>query len=160
MLRSLTLFSLVLLLGCDGSDDTTPPPDAATGNPEDVTYAEALGVDLTAMEKRPSGLYVKDLTVGTGNEAPTSGRSIVVHYTGWLPNGIKFDSSRDRNSTFTFAIGKGEVIKGWDEGVPGMKTGGKRKLVIPANLAYGSTDRGNIPANSVLVFDVELISVL
>jgi len=98
--------------------------------------------------------------VGSGTEAPTSGRSVVVHYTGWLPNGTKFDSSRDRGQTFTFVVGKGDVIRGWDEGVPGMKVGGKRKLVIPASLAYGSTARGSIPANSVLVFDVELISVL
>src|SRR3712207_5673901 len=120
MLRSLTLCSLVLLLGC-GSDSTTPPPTPSSGNPRDVTYASELGVNLDAMEERPSGLFVQDLTVGSGTEAPTSGRSVVVHYTGWLANGTKFDSSRDRGNTFTFAVGKGDVIKGWDEGVPGMK---------------------------------------
>ncbi|HLL05739.1 MAG TPA: FKBP-type peptidyl-prolyl cis-trans isomerase [Myxococcaceae bacterium] len=159
MLRSLMLLPLVLLFGCGGGDEPTPPT-APSGNPEDLTYAPALNVDLSAMQRRASGLYVQDLTVGTGAEAPTSGRSVVVHYTGWLANGTKFDSSRDRGQTFTFVVGKGDVIKGWDEGVPGMKVGGKRKLVIPASLAYGSTARGSIPANSVLVFDVELISIL
>ena len=159
MLRSLMLLPLVLLFGCGGGEEPTPPP-TSSGNPEDQTYAPALDVDLSAMQRRSSGLYVQDLTVGSGTEAPTSGRSVVVHYTGWLPNGTKFDSSRDRGQTFTFVVGKGDVIRGWDEGVPGMKVGGKRKLVIPASLAYGSTARGSIPANSVLVFDVELISVL
>lgn len=159
MLRSLTLLPLVLLLACGGGEEPTPPP-LPSGNPEDATYAPALNVDLSAMQRRTSGLYVQDLTVGAGAEAPTSGRSVVVHYTGWLTNGTKFDSSRDRGSTFTFIVGKGDVIKGWDEGVPGMKVGGKRKLVIPASLAYGPTARGSIPANSVLVFEVELISIL
>jgi len=161
MLRSLTLLPLMLLFGCGGGEEpTTPPPPASSGDPTQVTYAPALNVDLAAMQRRESGLYVQDLTVGSGTEAPASGRSVVVHYTGWLPNGTKFDSSRDRGNTFTFSIGKGEVIKGWDQGVPGMKVGGTRKLVIPSNLAYGTTPRGSIPANSVLVFDVELISVL
>ncbi len=155
MLRSLTLLPLVLLLGCGGEDT----PASESGDPTKVTYAEALGVDLNAMERRSSGLYVQDLTVGTGDEAPSSGRTVVVHYIGWLANGTKFDSSRDRGNTFSFTVGRGEVIRGWDEGVPGMKVGGKRRLVLPSNLGYGSTPRSSIPANSVLVFDVELISV-
>ncbi|HEX8702616.1 MAG TPA: FKBP-type peptidyl-prolyl cis-trans isomerase [Myxococcaceae bacterium] len=156
MLRSLTLLPLVLLLACDGAEDTPPP---SSGDPTQVTYAEALGVNLEAMERRESGLYVQDLVVGTGATAPSSGRTVVVHYTGWLADGTKFDSSRDRGNTFSFTIGRGDVIRGWDEGVPGMRVGGKRKLVIPANLGYGGSPRGSIPANSVLVFDVELISV-
>jgi peptidylprolyl isomerase len=152
MLRSLTLFWLVLLLGC-GGDSTS-----FSGDPTQVTYAPELNVDLNAMERRPSGLYVQDLQVGTGTEA-TRGRSVTVHYTGWLPNGSKFDSSRDRAKAFSFTLGRGDVIAGWDEGLLGMKVGGQRKLVIPSNLGYGSQARGSIPANSVLVFDVELISV-
>jgi len=104
-------------------------------------------------------LQVEEVQVGTGKEAK-SGSSVAVHYTGKLTNGNKFDSSHDRGQPFTFVIGKGMVIKGWDQGIAGMKVGGKRKLTIPPHLAYG--DRGFppvIPAGSTLVFDVELVDV-
>ena len=97
--------------------------------------------------------------MGAGTEA-TTGKLVRVHYTGWLPNGTKFDSSRDPNrQPFQFTLGNGDVIRGWDEGVAGMKVGGRRKLVIPASLGYGARANGPIPANSVLVFDVELLAV-
>jgi peptidylprolyl isomerase len=83
---------------------------------------------------------------------------VTVHYTGWLDNGTKFDSSVDRGQPFTFKLGAGQVIKGWDEGVATMKIGGKRRLIIPAALGYGSSPNGKIPANSRLTFDVELLS--
>jgi FKBP-type peptidyl-prolyl cis-trans isomerase len=107
-----------------------------------------------------SGLKYQDLKVGDGKEAK-KGDTVDVHYTGWLTNGKKFDSSHDRGKPFTFRLGAGMVIKGWDEGVAGMKTGGKRKLMIPAKLAYGdrAVGGGLIPANSDLVFEVELIGV-
>jgi FKBP-type peptidyl-prolyl cis-trans isomerase len=106
-----------------------------------------------------SGLKYQDLKVGTGTAAK-KGDMVEVHYTGWLSkDGTKFDSSVDRKETFEFKLGAGEVIKGWDEGVAGMKPGGKRKLIIPAKLAYGEKGRKGIPGNAELVFDVELIKV-
>ncbi len=111
------------------------------------------------MPVTPSGLEYEDLQEGTGAEA-VLGREVSVHYTGWLTNGTKFDSSKDRNQAFNFPLGMGRVIKGWDEGVQGMKVGGKRKLTIPAALGYGSRGAGGaIPPNATLVFEVELLSV-
>lgn len=107
----------------------------------------------------PSGLQYEDLVVGKG-ESPQPRQKVNVHYTGWLTNGTKFDSSKDRGEPFSFPIGAGRVIKGWDEGVATMKVGGKRKLTIPPNLAYGSAGAGGvIPPNATLVFEVELLSL-
>ncbi len=106
----------------------------------------------------PSTLQSTDLVVGTGAEA-ASGQKVKVHYTGTLTDGTKFDSSVDRGQPFEFTLGVGQVIKGWDQGVVGMKVGGKRKLVIPPDLGYGPQANGKIPANSTLVFEVELLSV-
>jgi len=106
-----------------------------------------------------SGLQYIDQVVGTG-EVAKAGQTVSVHYTGWLTNGTKFDSSVDRGQPFSFPLGAGRVIKGWDEGVQGMNVGGKRKLTIPANLGYGARGAGGvIPPNATLVFDVELLSV-
>ena len=100
-----------------------------------------------------------DQIVGTGDTA-TAGQTVSVHYTGWLTNGKKFDSSVDRGQPFSFRLGVGQVIKGWDEGVQGMKIGGKRKLTIPSNLGYGARGAGGlIPPHATLVFDVELLGV-
>ena len=106
-----------------------------------------------------SGLQYEDLTVGSGDTA-TAGKSVTVHYTGWLTNGSKFDSSKDRNEPFEFNLGASEVIRGWDEGVQGMQVGGVRKLTIPASLGYGARGAGGvIPPNATLVFEVELLGV-
>ena len=122
------------------------------------------GVNYTAvmMNTTGSGLMYDDLTEGTG-AAATAGRKVQVHYTGWLyingKRGSKFDSSVGRGP-FTFNLGAGQVIRGWDEGVAGMKIGGKRELIIPPNLGYGSREiPGGIPANSTLCFEVELLDV-
>ena len=105
------------------------------------------------------GLKYTDEQIGTGAEA-VSGKTAVVHYTGWLMDGKKFDSSLDRNQPFSFALGAGQVIKGWDEGVQGMKVGGKRTLIIPPELGYGARGAGGvIPPNATLKFDVQLLDV-
>lgn len=111
------------------------------------------------MIETDSGLKYEELTVGEGATA-AAGQQVTVHYTGWLDDGTKFDSSHDRNDPFQFSLGQGMVIKGWDEGVEGMNIGGKRKLTIPADLGYGASGAGGvIPPNATLVFDVELIAL-
>ena len=123
--------------------------------------ASALGGPLDAPDTQitASGLKITELKVGEGAEA-ASGQTVQVHYRGTLENGKQFDASYDRGTPFTFPLGAGRVIKGWDEGVVGMKIGGKRKLVIPPDLAYGSRGAGGvIPPNATLVFEVELLDV-
>lgn len=105
-----------------------------------------------------SGLIIEDLVTGNGAEA-AAGHEVTVHYTGWLTDGKKFDSSKDRDDPFVFPLGGGRVIRGWDEGVQGMKVGGKRKLTIPPALGYGAHGAGGvIPPNATLVFEVELLA--
>jgi FKBP-type peptidyl-prolyl cis-trans isomerase FkpA len=107
----------------------------------------------------PSGLIIEDLEVGSGAEA-VAGKRVTVHYTGWLTTGAKFDSSKDRGDPFSFPLGGGNVIAGWDEGVQGMKIGGRRKLTIPPQLGYGARGAGGvIPPNATLVFEVELLGI-
>ena len=111
------------------------------------------------MTSTESGLKYRDLVVGTGEEARI-GATAVVHYTGWLEDGTKFDSSVDRGTPFEFVIGRGQVIKGWDEGVGSMNVGGKRELIIPPDLAYGDRGAGSaIPPGATLKFEVELIGL-
>ncbi len=107
-----------------------------------------------------SGLIIEDSVFGTGATAK-AGQHVEVHYTGWLTDGTKFDSSKDRNEPFVFGLGRGMVIRGWDEGVQGMKVGGTRKLTIPPELGYGRRGAGGvIPPNATLVFEVELLNIL
>ncbi len=133
-----------------------------------VAFALAFMVGCGASASQPSaskevtmpdGLKYTDDQVGTGTEAQ-AGKTVSVHYTGWLLDGTKFDSSKDRNQPFSFPLGRGQVIKGWDEGVAGMKVGGKRTLVIPPDLGYGARGAGGvIPPNATLKFEVELLDV-
>ena len=104
-------------------------------------------------------LVIEDLVVGTGATAVV-GDTLTVNYVGTLTNGTKFDSSYDRGQTFAFRVGAGQVIAGWDQGIPGMRVGGKRRLTIPPSLAYGNQARGSIPPNSTLVFEVDLVSIV
>jgi peptidylprolyl isomerase len=129
-----------------------------------LMVAGTEGGDKTREEEKvittKSGLKYVDRKVGTGKEAK-KGDTVSVHYTGTLTNGKKFDSSLDRGDPIVFELGTGKVIKGWDEGIAGLKEGGKRKLIIPPELAYGDRDigKGLIPANSTLIFEVELVKV-
>lgn len=128
-----------------------------------AVLAMTVSASAETLTTLSSGLQYKDEVVGTGPEAKP-GQQVKVHYTGWLDNagkqGKKFDSSRDRNQAFEFGLGGGQVIRGWDEGVAGMKVGGKRLLVIPAELGYGARGAGGvIPPNAKLIFDVELLGV-
>jgi FKBP-type peptidyl-prolyl cis-trans isomerase len=134
-------------------------PKASAPKVAEPTFAASLGINPKELRAMPSGLKMIDVKTGNGTEAE-AGHEVVVHYTGWLTDGKKFDSSRDRGEPFTFNLGAGEVIQGWDKGVAGMKVGGRRKLVIPADLGYG--DNGappDIPPGATLVFDVELLEV-
>ena len=150
----------LLLAGCTKKD--------AIPSYEEQRSSESAATTPTAEEQTPSApesagaavaeLTIEDLKVGDGAEA-TTGSTVTVHYTGWLTDGKKFDSSLDRNQPFDFTIGAGEVIAGWEKGVVGMKVGGKRKLTIPSELGYGARGIGPIPPNATLVFEVELLKV-
>lgn len=133
---------------------------AACSDKDAKQSGEAKPAAATAIATTtPSGLSYVDLVSGSGAQ-PVAGKPVKVHYTGWLENGVKFDSSLDRKEPFVFTIGRGEVIPGWDEGVMGMKVGGKRRLIVPPQLGYGSAGAGGvIPPNATLIFEVELLDV-
>tara|TARA_E500000178_G_scaffold39215_1_gene35247 strand:- start:278 stop:874 length:597 start_codon:yes stop_codon:yes gene_type:complete len=143
-------------------DPEDPNPSLFAMAPDNtIADASALGGPLDAEETRitASGLKITELAIGEGAEA-SSGQTVVVHYRGTLEDGQQFDASYDRGTPFSFPLGAGRVIKGWDEGVVGMKVGGKRKLIIPSDLAYGSRGAGGvIPPNATLIFEVELLDV-
>ena len=152
-------FGALLFAAACSRDKAAARPRRADPDPATAAYAPALGVSIAQFRKQPSGLYVQDTQPGTGAEA-TAGRTVRVHYTGWLPDGTRFDTSREEGEPIEFGLGQGQVIRGWDEGISGMKVGGKRKLVIPPALGYGETGAGeDIPPNATLVFDVELVDV-
>jgi FKBP-type peptidyl-prolyl cis-trans isomerase len=151
---AVTLFAAFgITSGCGGNDKPSAP--AAASAPSTSAPMKVTGPPTTTA----SGLQYWDIIVGTGATA-TPGVNVQVHYSGFLTNGQKFDSSRDRNEPFVFPLGAGQVIKGWDEGVAGMKVGGQRQLRIPPQLGYGAAGApGAIPPNATLIFDVELLGV-
>jgi len=163
--RRLAAIGLSLLLGACGYSDPTPSNGPAA-TVEQTTPTPLAGLDdfsqgaNQAGVKLPDGLRFVDLVVGTG-DVVLSGAKIHVHYTGWLSTGSKFDSSRDSGQPFDVQIGAQQVIPGWDEGIPGMKVGGKRRLTIPPALGYGATppSPSPIPPNATLVFDVEVLKI-
>lgn len=152
LLRPLALVA-TLAVAC--AKDTPAPPPVPI---ERTTFAAAVGVQLDQMTKKPSGLYVRDLVVGSGAVAAPN-REVDVHYVGQLADGTIFDANEAGEKPLDFRLGVGQVIPGWDEGVAGMRVGGKRQLVIPPELAYGAEGIGPIPGNAVLVFSVELVAV-
>ena len=141
-----------LLSACGGADAPNIP-----SNPAVEVYASSLGVTIAAMTRKSDNLYVQDVVVGSGAEA-IAGRTLEMTYSGYLINGSRFDSNVG-GRLFSFVLGTGQVITGWDLGVAGMKVGGKRKIVIGSALGYGPGGQGQIPANATLVFDVEVVSV-
>lgn len=138
---------------------STPASTSTPVPANDIMQNKATSeADMNKSITTSDGLVIEDEVTGTGKEAK-SGDTVTVNYLGTLTNGTKFDSSYDRNTPFTTQIGVGQVIKGWDEGIVGMKVGGKRKLTIPPSLGYGQQGVGNIPPNSTLVFEVELLGI-
>jgi FKBP-type peptidyl-prolyl cis-trans isomerase len=174
MLRFKNWLSVALALslaGCAGNSKSktsassvTTTSSATTAAPSGTAPAAASGAATTATAAAkeitmPNGLKYEDLKVGDGQLAET-GMTAQVHYTGWLTDGTKFDSSVDRGQPFSFKLGAGQVIRGWDEGVKGMRVGGKRKLTIPPDMGYGAAGAGGvIPPNATLIFDVELLGL-
>jgi FKBP-type peptidyl-prolyl cis-trans isomerase FkpA len=136
----------------------TPEAPLAPATPvEQMTFATALNINLSLMTKTNTGLYYQDAPAG-GGAAAAANSQLTVHYTGYFANGSTFDTSIGKTA-FKFTLGTGSVIKGWDEGLVGMKVGGTRKLVVPASLAYGEAGFGSIPPNTNLIFTVQLISI-
>ncbi len=150
-------------VACGG--DAPPAGAAACATaPDTLTlaaeYAPQLNVDLSAMQCSATGLHWQDLANGQGEPA-ADGQLVRVFYTGWLPDGSQFDSNAGSGETFGLVLGAGNVITGWEEGLQGMRAGGKRRLVIPPHLAYGTRAIGGvIPANATLVFDVEVVEIV
>ncbi len=148
---------MLTALGCS-APQAEPPSETAPSRPE-TTQQEATPTETDESTETATKLAKKDLVVGKGAAAKTGDR-VSVHYTGWLTDGTKFDSSLDRGQPFEFVLGQGQVIPGWDEGVVGMKVGGKRELIIPPDMAYGDHGAGGvIPPNATLKFNVELLAI-
>lgn len=143
----------IALAGCASGGGASP----ATRSMESIPFAAALDVNLARMTKTPAGVYYRDIEEGTG-PIVRGKEDLKVHYTGWLSNGAKFDSNTNDQQPLTVPLGRGRVIKGWDDGIVGMRVGGRRQLVIPPELGYGSNRSGEIPPDAVLVFEIRVVS--
>lgn len=157
----LLLLAGLLAAGCSGSRGSkTEPTGAVTTSPGEATTPAGTPSGAGKIHHLASGLIYQDIVIGNGKMADP-GLAVSVHYTGWLTNGTEFDSSVRRGQPLQFVLGSGRVIQGWEEGIKGMRVGGKRKLTIPPDLGYGAEGYGGglIPPNSTLLFDIELLSV-
>jgi hypothetical protein len=150
---SLLALTALAALGVAACEEVTAPLE----DPAVTSYSPSLRVNIGQMTRTSTGLYIQDLAVGSGTVADT-GYTVGTYYAGWLTNGRQFDSNRDTGRPFTFPLGRGQVIKGWDEGIRGMRVGGRRRIVVPPSLGYGGRTNGSIPAGSALVFEIDLVS--
>jgi FKBP-type peptidyl-prolyl cis-trans isomerase FkpA len=166
MITATALSLVIAAAACTKNSDESANTSTASNAANTMSSQNSMAQQNTANAPAAAPTYsdvkelkIEDLKAGTGAEA-TPGKMVTVNYTGWLTNGTKFDSSLDRNQPFQFKLGGGMVIKGWDQGVAGMKVGGKRRLIIPSQLGYGERGAGNvIPPNATLVFEVDLLDV-
>jgi FKBP-type peptidyl-prolyl cis-trans isomerase FkpA len=150
VLARTALLGVLLVTACSSGDPVSATPV------ETAHFASSLNVDLASSTKLPSGMYIRDITVGSGALVQT-GQTLTMRYTGWLTNGTQFDGTGS-GAPFSFRLGAGQVISGWDQGVAGMRVGGKRQLIITPQLGYGASGSGPIPGNAILVFTVEVVS--
>ncbi len=151
-MKHLALGLLVAVAACAGS-----PWEGTTRDPAVISFAPELEVDLSAMTRTPSGLYYQDLSEGVGVVA-RSNSLVTIHYVTWLSDGTVMDSSIG-GEPFTFRLGATEVIRGWNQNIPGMKVGGRRKMVVRPGLAYGSRGTARVPQDATLVFEIQLVDV-
>jgi FKBP-type peptidyl-prolyl cis-trans isomerase len=142
----------IVACGSDSPTEVPPVPDIET-----TTFASSLGINLSTFTKTSYGLYYKDITAGTGATV-AKGDSLFVHYFGYFPTGVVFDSNPSTAAPFAFKVGAGGVIAAWDSAAVGMKIGGERQIIVPPSLGYGSSAHGSIPANSILVFRITAVS--
>ena len=160
----LAAIALIALAGCQDKSTTTTTKTTTTTQTTAATAPADSGAGMSstagaaAEVTTPSGLKYQDLTIGDGATAE-AGKRVSVHYSGWLTDNTPFDSSVERGQPFEFVLGQGQVIRGWDEGVKGMRVHGKRRLTIPADLGYGPRGQGPIPPNATLIFEVQLLDV-
>ena len=152
-IRTLATLALLLLTGACASGGALP----AARSPESLPFASSLNVDFSKLTKTTSGLYFRDVEMGSG-ALVQRGQTVEVRYTGWLNNGVQFDQTAAGDKPISFRVGRLQVIKGWDEGIVGMRVGGKRQLVIPPDLGYGPDRKGIIPGDATLVFVIEVVS--
>lgn len=148
--RTLCFGLACLLIACAGARRAAPV--------DSISFARSLNVNLAEMTRTEHGLYYRDLDRGTG-AAATEGQRVAVYYVGWLPDGTEVDAQIEPNPPITFRLGAGEVIRGWELGVQGMRVGGQRQLVVPPELGYGNRSPGPIPRRAVLVFTIRLVAV-